>query len=135
MKVSFKVKVAMPKLTKLQRQMKNLNKRAMRAGTKLVLQAVRQSVPVKSGALRQSLTSKVDSFKGETTAFGIVGPKSKFVKQVGRQVKKPSRYAHFIESGKFARPFLQPAWQANQGRFLAEVERVTAEGIKGVIGG
>jgi HK97 gp10 family phage protein len=129
MKLKFKAKVITPKLTKLQRELKNLNKRAMRRGVKLVLAAVRTSAPVASGALRKSLTSKVDSIKGSTSAYGIVGPKSAFKIMFRGKPKQPSRYAHFIERGKYARPFLLPAWQTNKARFLSEVARATAEGM------
>lgn len=131
----MKTKVETTKLTKLQRSLKNLCKRAMRAGAKLVLQAVRATVPVDSGALRQSLSSKVDTVRGDTTAYGIVGPRSKFIKAVGGRNKIPAKYAHLVERGKFARPFLAPAWQSNKAAFLAKVEEVMGEGIKGVIGG
>lgn len=134
-KFKWKSKTSSPKLTKLQRALKNINKKAMRAGAKLVLQAVKARVPVDSGALRQSLTTKVDSVKGETSAYALVGPRSKFVKAVGGRPKKPSRYAHLIEKGRFRRPFLMPSWQANKGRFLAEVERVTSTEINKVMNG
>lgn len=121
------------KMKTLQREMKNLNKRGLRAGTKIVLKDVRARVVKKTGALKKSLTSKVDSFKGEVSAYGIVGPKSKFTMQVGTQIKKPSRYAHFIERGKFARPFLMPTWLANKDNFLKAVAKVIGEGMQKVI--
>ena len=122
-------------IKKLDRQIKNINKKAMRAGAKVVLDAVKGNVPIDSGALRQSLSTKVDSLKGEVIAYAVVGPRSRYTKAVGGQVKKPSRYAHFIESGKFARPFLMPTFQANKTAFLKTVSDVTANEIKKAING
>ncbi len=112
---------------------KKILKKAIRAGTKLVLAAVRGRVPVASGALKKSLTSKVDSAKGSTTVYGIVGPRSKWQKVFKGKVKKPSRYAHFIERGRFARPFLMPAFQANKQAYLNAVQDVVAAEIKAVL--
>lgn len=123
------------KLTKLQRQLKNINKKGMRAGAKLVVQAIKAAAPVDSGALRQSIASKVDAMKGETTAYAVAGPRSSYMRAAGGWLKRPAKYAHLVERGRFARPFLAPAWQANRQPFLARVEEVVGRELRGVIDG
>lgn len=125
------------KLSAVQRQLKNINKKAIRAGTALVLKAVRAGVPVRTGALKKSLTSKVDSAKGETNAYGIVGPKSRFKMVLANgKVKHPSRYAAPLEKADNGRPFLLPVWNANKDKYLAAVrDRYAEEMLKVVTSG
>ncbi len=112
---------------------KKILKKAVRAGCKQVIAAVRSSAPQDSGALRQSISSKVDAVKGTTHVYGVVGPRSKWTKKVGGSVKKPSRYAHFIEEGRFRRPFLVPAWQSSGKSALDTMQQVIASGIDEVL--
>lgn len=130
-----KAKVESSKIGAIQRQIKNINKKAMRAGAKLVVANVKSAAPSVSGALRQSIASKVDSVKNDTTAYAIVGPRSKFSKVYKGAVHRPSRYAHFLEWGKFAKPFLLPSFQANRDNYLQAIEKVYATELQKVING
>lgn len=133
--ITTKLKLDLSRLSALKSNIsRNITKKALRAGTKIVLQAVRQAVPVVSGALKKSLASKVDAKKGELVAFGIVGPRSKFVKVVRGVAKKPSRYSHFLESGRHPRPFLRPAWAATHQRAIEAMQTVLESEIERLMG-
>lgn len=93
--VNFKVDTQ--KLDKLRAAMgKRILKKAMRAGLRPVVAGMRSRVPVRSGALKKSISTKVDSKKDGLRVYGVVGPRSKFQKIVKGRVKKPSKYSHFI---------------------------------------
>lgn len=125
-----RVLLEIQKLERLrQRLTKNLYKRAVRAGAKLVVADLRSRVPVVSNALKKSISSKVDSPKGETNAYAVIGPRSRYTMTVRGQVKKPSRYFHFQESGRFARPVLYPTFSAGQRKYLEAMNNVLKEGI------
>ena len=125
MKVTVKSKIP-----NMLRQIKNATKRAVRAACKQIVADVKARVPIDSGALRQSISSKVDAVRGETVVYGVVGPRSKFVKVIKGKPRKPSHYAHLIEKGRFRRPFLAPAWQANSERYLETMQEVLKQEIE-----
>lgn len=78
-------------------------------GLKLVAEATRQGCPVETGAMRNSIVTEVAA--GEQAASGTVA-----VKQ---------GYAVFVELGTSrglaARPFLYPAFKANEGNVVAAI--------------
>lgn len=109
-------------LGKLERKVgKKLTRDAVRAAAKdVVLKELKTAVPVDTGSLRTSLGYKVKTARKTGVVYAIVGPRSKFMKEVvkgkgwksytGRRVltkvgKKfvgnrwPTKYAHLTEFG------------------------------------
>ena len=109
---------------------KNILKKAIRAGAKLVLAAVRRRVPVKSGTLRRALATKVDAIRGTVSVYGLIGVRRRYSRTIRGRLVKPSRYAHFIELGRHARPYLRPAWEAGRAGYIAAVADVVAREIE-----
>jgi HK97 gp10 family phage protein len=121
----MKIILQLKKLERLANRLeKNAYKKAIRAGTALIRSDLKASAPMRSGALRQSISTKVDSARGSTVAYGVVGPRSKFVKAYNGQNVQPGRYSAPLEIGPHKRPFLQPAWQANKDKYLEAVRQV-----------
>lgn len=102
-------------------------RRAARRGGEIIRQKAKDKVPVRTGRLRESITTTV-RFPNPFTVDAEVGPKSafKFVKVEltlgsGRQLVATGWYAHFVEFGHVLkargkvignvppRPFLRPA--------------------------
>ena len=112
---------------------KRILKKAIRAGTKVIVSDVKSKVPILSGALKRSISTKVDSLKDGSVTYGIIGPRSGFTARIRNRIVKPSRYAHFLELGYHARPFLLPAWQSGKGTYLATVQNVVLEELNAAI--
>ena len=134
--ITARIEVNIQRLKELpERLQKNTYKRAIRAGANVLKADIKANVATRSGALRQSITVKVDTARGETVAYGVVGPKSKYTKAWKGRTVKPSRYAAPLEKGKFKRPFLLPAWNANKSKYLAAIQAVIAKEIQTQLGG
>lgn len=82
---------------------------------------MRLYVPVRYGALRESIDNKVVAYPQSGNAVAITGPKRKTKYQTPKGVAAPAKYAHLVEfgfvdrSGKFRapqRPFMRPAIDA-----------------------
>jgi len=90
-----------------------------------------------TGALKQSIGTKVKIFRTSRTAVGIVGPRTKFekTKQLGKLkqrtiFRRPSKYAHLVDRGtrrSRAFPFVNPSVQATKARAIAAMEEKAAE--------
>jgi hypothetical protein len=131
----MRVKVV-TKLDKLQKQLKNIDKKSLRVGVKLIVVALRATAPKETGALRKSFTSKVDSPRGSMSAYGIAGPKSKFIMALaGKKPRHPSRYAAPLEKSPNGKPFLMPAWRGNRAAYIAAVRDKYAEETLKVLNG
>lgn len=83
-------------------------KRAIGAGTKLILREAKARAPRETGLLRKSLGRKVKVYRNSGTVVGIVGPRAGFKETVTRSrgrwlpgpvVSDPIRYAHLVELG------------------------------------
>jgi len=102
--------------------------KAVGEGAKPLVRYVKMYAPVDSGALRDSIGSKVLRDRKRGVAVALVGPRTGKFKN-GKPVKKgesavdsdqPSRYAHLVEFGHNmkkggqtkARPFMRPAVMA-----------------------
>jgi hypothetical protein len=130
------VKSDFSKIEKLAARLeKNLYKRAVRAGAKLCVADLRNRVPLVSGALKKSIAAKVDSPKGQTSAYAVIGPRSKYVFAKGGVKKQPARYFHFIDSGKFAKPVLYPVMAAGERNYIQAMEDVISQEINKVLNG
>ena len=126
-----KIILQLQKMKQVQdRMMKGVYKKAVRAGTKLIIADLKNNVPVLSGALKKSISSKVDSAKGSTVAYGIVGPRSKFIQAFKGKIVKPSRYAAPLDK---VHPFLLPAWESNKAAYIDQVQQVVAAELKSAL--
>lgn len=99
----------------------NTSGRALRAMAKPVVQRARELVPVGSGALKKSITTKLHRVRGGARVIDV-------------GFKTPtSRRAHLTEYGtrhSAAKPFMRPALDEEAQRSLDEMRRVLAEGIE-----
>lgn len=109
---------------------KRVLKKAIRRGAKLVQDAVKGTVPVATGTLKQSIATKVDAIKGKTVVYGVVGPRAKFVKVVKGHKKQPARYAHFVQRDSH---FLNTAWSGRKTQYIKAVQDTIAEEIKAML--
>jgi hypothetical protein len=134
--MKLRVKTDFSKIQKLaDRLEKNLYKRAVRAGAKLCVADLRNRVPMVSGALKKSIAAKVDSPKGQTSAYAVIGPRSQYVKTVNGIKKQPARYFHFIDSGRFAKPILYPVMAAGEQKYIRAMQEVISQEINKVLNG
>lgn len=71
----------------------------------------KQFAPVKTGALRRSITHTVIKYPGQGKVVGIMGPDRDYY-EAGKRVKKgksnagadqPAKYAHLVEFGHYSR--------------------------------
>ena len=107
---------------------KNVLRGAMRAGAKVMLDAARQQVPVRTGALRDSLTLKSGYQRGRVTGTVRAGnAKAYYAHMVefgtARHFIKPKTARSLFIAGLFrdgvdhpgarARPFMRPAFDAS----------------------
>jgi HK97 gp10 family phage protein len=96
---------------------------ALRAGAKPIIEEAKRLVPVKSGALRDSITVATERKRNaDNQRMVLIG------------FKKPhSRRAHLTEFGtvhSVAKPFMRPALDGKAGEALNEMGRVLAKGIE-----
>lgn len=137
------------------------SRKAAQAGSKIVLDAMKPAVRVRTGLLKKSLGRKVKAFRDSGVAVGIVGPRTGFkvVKQKdgskakvqtrfsrleGTRVNKkgetvdrysnPTQYAHLVDGGTVrsrAYPFREPVERATASR----VKDAMAEAVRKVAEG
>lgn len=98
---------------------KKVLEQTVRAGGKIVLDAAKQKVPVRTGRLRNSLVIKKDS--GAFRRFGSV----KYLVGANLSARRglTAPHAHLVEFGTVkmsARPFLEPAFQENKDAIITE---------------
>lgn len=94
-------------LKRIDREAKNATKRAVRRAVKPLRTKVREDAPARTGALRKSISSKVDGRKAEDV-FAVVGPRSKYEKAgkiPNKYAKKIDALNHFL-SGQNLKPYL-----------------------------
>jgi HK97 gp10 family phage protein len=99
----------------------NQSGKALRAAAKPIVKTARALVPVRTGALKKSITTKLGRVKNgqRTIKIGFRTP--------------ASRYAHLVEYGtRFmaARPFMRPALDTGAQTALTEMQRVLTVGIE-----
>lgn len=123
------------KLTKLQKEINKVNRKALnRAGT-VLLKGVRANVPVDKGDLKESLTKKI--YKGSMVIVGADGS------YVGADGEKPANYDHLVEYGHIskdgtqvpAEPFIRTAWEECAGQAQKMYEDALKKGIDELAGG
>lgn len=111
------------------RLQKSILKKAARAAARVVITDARQKVPVRYGALKKSLSSKVDSPRGTVKVYAIVGPRSKYTFTVKGKTIHPARYAAMVEYGPYKKPFLRPAWLASSAKATQAFNEVVASEV------
>lgn len=126
--IEANVKLDLTKLDNLKRSIRSkILRKAIRVASKGLQQQVKSSAPRLTGALKQSIGTKVVNYN--QALVGIIGPKTKYEKKKGGEIKKPFKYAGLVERH---RPFLQPSFNAAtvQSIMATEIEN----GIKEVLG-
>lgn len=101
-------------------------RKAVRAGNKIVREAMKGAVPLRTQALRVSISTKVSVSSAWLSATGVIGPRSKYVKTYKKKEYRPARYAHLVDNAK---PFLKPTLDSKKAQFVAAVNQVIADEI------
>lgn len=118
-------------------------KKAVNAGTKIVLKKAKSLVREKTGLLRKSLGRKTKVYRNSGVAIGIVGPRTKKFKTLlrvgvrgksaGKEIyANPTQYAHLVDKGtkrSQAYPFMEESLSSTE----AEVQEAMAEAMAQVI--
>ena len=123
------VKFELKGVAELERAMKefgprftnNVSGRALRAMAKPIVRRARELVPVRTGALKRAITTKLGRVKNGQRKI-----------DVGFRTPT-SRRAHLVEYGTVhaaAQSFMRPALDEEGHRALSEMQRVLAEGIE-----
>lgn len=111
---------------------------ANRAAAKVKASVVSHAEGIKLlGATAKSVRIRVKVYSGEKYV-AIVGPSSKYKVTRGKNKGKPrlirpAKYAPFLEKGtkrSRKRPFLEPAYFATAGGYIADVRREVAKDIE-----
>ncbi len=103
--------------------------------SKIVVKDARSHVPVRTGALKRSLGTKVRTHRGSGTVSGWTGARTGFGyedDETGR-FNDPVRYAHLVENGtrhSAADGSLRAALDTNVNQVLATFRKATDEGIR-----
>jgi HK97 gp10 family phage protein len=160
--VSLFVKVRLDGVKRLQKKLAELprsargkiSRRAVNAGSLIVLQSARRKVPTRSKVTKKSLGRKGKT--GKKGYFSVVGPRHGFkvVNNTG-QTYDPAKMAHLIEGGtrphkivirsRFgkplatpqtinhpgsrAQPFVRPALQDNRSAVINAITQKMREGL------
>jgi HK97 gp10 family phage protein len=94
---------------------------ALRAGAKVIVAEAKRLVPVRTGALRDSITIMVRKPRNDKQRIVLMGFK-----------RTASWRAHFVEFGtshSAAKPFMRPAMDSKVGEALEEMGKVMARGL------
>ncbi len=79
-------------------------RKAIRAASGILRDDLKASVPVKTGALRTSISTKIGTTRRKDV-YGLVGPRSKYQKVVKGRTYRPAWYASLLNWGtKYIRP-------------------------------
>ena len=127
--------------TRLQRRVYGA---AVRAGGKVLVDAAKAAVPVRTGAVKASLVHRASSkpskglFGVKVTVKGGARSSDRVAHRKGHEKKdyQPDaveRYYRFTELGTKhhpAQPYLKPALEGKAGEVLNVVKRVLAEGLE-----
>jgi len=112
----------------VERLKKNAGKRAMRQACKPIVAALRAVLPRRTGALKKSISSKVDTKKGGLTAYGVVGARSKYQ----RGPIRPVRYIGKLEFGTKRIPprhYIRSVWERFRRTFFSTVAAIYKQEI------
>jgi HK97 gp10 family phage protein len=128
-------------LNRLRRGLRNrILRKALRRGSKPMVQAVRALAPTDTRELRRSIGTRSRTYRRGGVIVFVIGPRNRPSMQVPKGGVKPRRYnpayyAHLVElgtrrSGKF--PFVRPGFIAAQGRAHAIIVAEIKQGIDNV---
>jgi HK97 gp10 family phage protein len=89
-------------IAQLDRKMaRKILRKAVLVGGRIVRDAAKEKVPVRTGQLRKSIGAKVKSYPRKQIVVAIVGPRKGFRKDVdGVGTVDPINYAHLVEFGR-----------------------------------
>ncbi|MDR2344661.1 MAG: HK97 gp10 family phage protein, partial [Planctomycetaceae bacterium] len=82
--------------------------KATRRANRILLKAFKEVVPVKTGALKRSMSVKVKKYERGEIVFGTVGPRIDYVEMIpilkganaGKQrLVRPANYVHLVDAG------------------------------------
>lgn len=149
-------------------------KHAMVAGSRPIIRATRRAAPKDTGALKKSIGRRIKGYRRSMSVIAVIGPRSDFVahrrttgtarkyeflrggkakailKVAAPGRRRPSKYAHLVESGTKVRriknwfgrsgvtkwvgrmpasPFLEPAFKMRYPAALAAIVAKLREGI------
>lgn len=91
-----KVSVDQRKLFNLIRKTNSIMKKAIKPLGKPLVSKVKANAPRDTGALKASIGKKEWAKGGKAVAV-IVGPRSKYQREIDGKVRRPIRYAHIVE--------------------------------------
>lgn len=136
---------------------RQITKKAVKAGAKLVQQAAKARAPRRkgSGALRRSLGIKAEKGRGgKTLAYAVVGARRKVATRYKGRATVPANYAHLVERGTRPhaipvgaggaarrhpgakpKPFLRPALQGQRAAAYAIMLKTMAAEVAKVLAG
>lgn len=118
-----------------------LTRAGVREGAKYVTKVMKKRVikgrtTLQPGTLRKAVAQKVKTYRYSNTTVAVIGPRTNYKQGLPNgKIKRPSKYAHFVESGHGGRgrysgdPFLKPTLQATH----AQAEKLAAKGIMAAI--
>lgn len=105
---------------------KNLDKKgasaAVRAGGSVMIKAIRQKAPVRTGTLRKHITQKVKTYSRTSTKVSIIGAKS---------IKVPIRVEDGLSKDGFVNKYANPANYFHLVEFGTKPHRITRKAGKG----
>lgn len=136
-------KVLLSLVDKIQKQI--LLRAVTRASTP-IRKAAKATAPVRTGALKKSMSTKAKRGRNKNVAFAIIGPRKSFMEvhgTISRGPKKgnprrvvPRYYAHLVERGHRgphpagAKPFLTNAASSAMPKALTVMKEVVGIGIQ-----
>lgn len=109
---------------------RSIVRRSMQFASTPVNKSAKRNVSVDTGALKRSIGKKVKTYRQSGTTAVIIGPRTGFNTEEGRN---PTKYAHLVELGtdhSAAKPFLRPALHENGGVVVSRFRQRTWEGIR-----
>jgi HK97 gp10 family phage protein len=116
-------------LTGLKRSLQNkILRPAITKTARIAAKDMKTIAPVRTGALRISLSQKVKTAR-TGGIFAIIGPRSDYTRTARGRVYRPVRYAHILETGsKFMAGlhWIANTWERNKEKYLDNVRRETA---------
>ena len=105
-------------------------RKAVTAGARVVLRTEKSLAPVRLGFLRKSLGTKVKSYRNSGVVVGLVGPRTDKIYFVGNRRVRPSKYAHLAAKRN---PFDQKALAAAQPEAEQTMLRVMQQEIERLV--
>jgi HK97 gp10 family phage protein len=109
-------------------------RKAVTEASKIVKQTVASNASSikRFGFLAKSIGVKIKTYSEKKSAVAIVGPRSKWFKEIAGRKYRPSYYAHLLEGGtkrSRQKPFLKPAFDSTKDQYLTTLANAIERGI------